>query len=375
MKLSKLKNLAICIGMTVGISLNATSVESIAFEGDYGDNRNSALAGATPIHQLEEGDFNGDGSTDSRRYMPILFPYPGLDHGPFGVNFQIDSSLFGVNGLFYTGGQAIAYDPGPGFVPDFGLWRWGAGPQALQITSGPRGNNPPPISDMGLLGVWFVVKEDFLNGSDEIDDLKLPNEADAFRAEFFFRGLPNLAADPTAVRRARFVIRAGDKWYVSGTGTESDPANPAEIKMSQDRTLSINPAADYWYEWDEESMHFVEEDENGVPLGTGVRGDSLSDITAAGVIKQHTRFDPTQEPNYAWMNLNEMILYLDPDPEPIVDEVEEWLDTGDWLGMVYNVYAPWVYSDRFAKWLYMPEQQTDDGGWVFIPRFNEAETD
>ncbi len=366
MKKLLLKNIIVYIGMTVGFGLSASSVESVAFEGDYGPNNNSALGNARHLHLTEVGDFNGDGSTDSRTYIPISFPYPGLDHGPYGMNFQIDQDLFGVNGFFYTGAQIVAYSPEPGFFPYFGLYRWGSGPQAFQLTSGPRGENPPPTDDMGLLGVWFVVKEDFLNGADEIADLKLPNEADAFSAEFFFRGRPNLEDDPAGVRRARFVIRAGDTWYVSGTGTESDPVDPAEIERDQDRTLSINPAADYWYEWDAESVYFIEEDENGVPLGTGIRGDSLSDITAAGTIMQHTRFDGTRETHYAWINLNEMIFYLDPDPEPIVDD--PWVDTGDWLGMIFDKHAPWVYSTLIDRWIYLPDEGVDeDGGWAFIP--------
>jgi hypothetical protein len=374
MKLSKLKYLSIGIGMAVGISLSASSVESVVFEGDYGaGNRNSALGGASHLHLTEVGDFNGDGATDSRRYIPISFPYPGLDHGPYGIDFQIDSNLFGVNGLFYTGGQFIAYDPAPGFIPDTGLWRWGGTPQMLQVTSGPRGTNPPPTGDIGMLVVWFVVKEDFLNGSDVTDDLKLPNEDGAFSADLFFRAEPNLAADPDAFRRGRFVIRAGDKWYVSGTGTENDPAVMEQIKRDQPRSLAINPAADYWYEWDETTVRFIEEDGNGVPVGTGVRGDSLSDITAAGIVMQNTRLDAARESNYGWLSLDEMIFYLDPEPEPIVDvPAESWLDTGEWLGLIYNTHAPWVYSPRLSGWIFLPEQETDEGGWVFIPAVRAA---
>jgi hypothetical protein len=68
-----------------------------------------------------------------------------------------------------------------------------------------------------------------------------------------------------------------------------------------------------------------------------------------------------------------MIFYLDPEPEPIVDvPVESWLDTGEWLGLIYNTYAPWVYSPRLSGWIFLPVQETDEGGWVFIPAVRAA---
>lgn len=354
------------------ININAEPVQAVLFEGDYGGNRNSALGNAPDFHFEEEGDFNLDGSTDSRTFIPILFPYPGIgdDLGPKALDFQIDQDLFGVNGIFYTGAQIVSYSPESGFFPSFGLYRWGSGPQAIQLTSG----NETPTDDMGFLGAMFVIKEDFLNGADEITDLKLPNETDAFSAEVFFRGKPKVEADPAGLRRARFIIRAGDTWYISETGTANDGE---EIDRDQVRTLSTNPAADNWYEYDEEKMLFMEEQEGSTaPVGAGVRGDSLSDITAAGVIMQNTRFNGTIENHYVWLNWNEFSMHLDPDPEPL-DETETWagyeLDAQGWtltdnfMGWINAKRDPWIWSIGLNKYVYLPESHVKtSGAWMHV---------
>lgn len=360
MKLLLLTKSLISIGAAAAISLSAQPVQSVLFEGDYGNNRNSALGNAEQFHIEDQGDFNGDGVTDTRRYIPILFPYPGLDHGPIVLDFQIDQDLFGKSGFFYTGAQIVSYGAESGVYPSFGLYRWGSGPQAIQLTSG----NVSPTDDMGFLASIFAIKEDFLNGADEIEDLKLPNEAGAFSAEVFFRGRSMVDADPEGIRRARFIIQAGDQWYISQTGTASDTE---ESERDVTRTLSVNPAAEYWHEYNVETMLFMDEEPGTtVPLGAAVRGDSLSDIQAVGVIMQNTRFDGTIDGHYVWLNFNEFSFHLDPDPEPVGDG--GWHDSGDWLGWIYDEYSPWVYSSKIGGWIYVPEEGvSEDGGWAFIP--------
>ena len=45
-----------------------------------------------------------------------------------------------------------------------------------------------------------------------------------------------------------------------------------------------------------------------------------------------------------------------------------WVDTGDWLGMVYVSNAPWVYSSGLHNWLYIDEDTVQStGAWGFIP--------
>lgn len=370
MKLLLLTKSIIGVGAAAAISMSAQPIQSVLFEGDYGGNRNSALGNAMEFHFEDEGDFNGDGITDTRRYIPILFPYPGLDHGPIVLDFQIDQDLFGKSGFFYTGSQIVSYGAVGGVYPSYGLYRWGSGPQAIQLTSG----NVSPTDDMGFLASIFAIKEDFLNGADEIEDLKLPNEADGFTAEVFFRGAPKVDVEPEGLRRARFFIQAGENWYISQTGTAGEGE---ELQRDVTRTLSVNPAAEYWYEYNVQTMQFMQEEEGtAAPMGTATRGDALSNIQAVGVIMQNTRFDGTLESHYVWLNFNEFSFHLDPNPEPVVDEEPEpWIDTGEWLGMVYNEYAPWVHSGLLSKWLYMPEQPTEEGGWIFIPMVHQAEAE
>ncbi len=44
-----------------------------------------------------------------------------------------------------------------------------------------------------------------------------------------------------------------------------------------------------------------------------------------------------------------------------------WVDTGDWMGVLFVTHDPWVYSYDLAKWLYIPESSVDmDGGWTFV---------
>lgn len=50
-------------------------------------------------------------------------------------------------------------------------------------------------------------------------------------------------------------------------------------------------------------------------------------------------------------------------------EIDEdgWVDTGSWLGPVYVVHQPWVYSMELVKWLFIPEAGVDaNGGWTYI---------
>lgn len=366
MKISLFKKLLIGIGMTAAINLSASAVQSVLFEGDYGGNRSTALVNQAQWHYTEDGDFNGDGATDFRTFIPLLFPYPGLDHGPYGAQFGIDQDLFGVSGLFYVGATIASYSPESAYFPPFGLLRYAGSLNAFQMTSGlvdEGANNVAIRSDMGMLASYLVIKDDFLNGADEIDDLRLPNEDGAFYADFFFRGL----AKEDGIRRGRFIVRVGDDtWYISGAGTENIPMGEGD-GQNIERPLSSNPAADYWYEYDGEVMLFIEEGQNGAPTGTGVRGDLLTNITAVGIIYQHTRFDGSEN-HTAHMRVDEFGMKLDPDPEPIVDVKDPWLDTGDWLGELYNEHAPWVYSSKLKGWIYLPDQTSfETGGWIFIP--------
>jgi beta-glucanase (GH16 family) len=44
------------------------------------------------------------------------------------------------------------------------------------------------------------------------------------------------------------------------------------------------------------------------------------------------------------------------------------VDTGNYLGILYVGEAPWFYAYQIAKWIYLPNGLTPDGGWAFIHR-------
>ncbi|MEX0322666.1 MAG: hypothetical protein AB3N63_10940 [Puniceicoccaceae bacterium] len=48
--------------------------------------------------------------------------------------------------------------------------------------------------------------------------------------------------------------------------------------------------------------------------------------------------------------------------------VEGWVNTGDWLGLVYVMEDPWIYLDSTSSWVFAPvEGETDTGNWLYIP--------
>jgi len=45
-----------------------------------------------------------------------------------------------------------------------------------------------------------------------------------------------------------------------------------------------------------------------------------------------------------------------------------WVDTGDWMGALYVVEDPWIYSAKAGAWLYLPgESISESGAWTYVP--------
>ncbi len=45
-----------------------------------------------------------------------------------------------------------------------------------------------------------------------------------------------------------------------------------------------------------------------------------------------------------------------------------WVDTGDWLGLLYVRNAPWIYNLNLSRWIHLQQAGvTSSGGWVFLP--------
>lgn len=372
MNMIKTTKTLLCISSLGAMSAFAEPVQSVLFQGDYGGNRNSAIgttnAGSNGYHYFSETDINGDSTADAKRTVPLMFPYvpvvetfdDGTNSGPKYTDFGIDESLFGVNSYFYIGSSIVNYSSAPGeFVP-YGLYRYNGGADSFQLTSG----NETPTDDMGLIFAPVIIKRNFLNGSKDIADLKLANEADAFTTTVQFRGVSNDTADPAGVRLARFLIRAGDTWYVSETTSVPDGEAPEKVV---EQTMAINPAAEYWYEYDAIEMGFMHD---AMLDGSPVRGDSLSDITATGVLIQNSRFDGLLENHAVWLSVFEFSMMLDPDPTPVV-ETGGWVDTGSWMGWLYEYpSSPWYYSHSLGNFVYLPNgipAAEAMGDWAYVP--------
>lgn len=46
-----------------------------------------------------------------------------------------------------------------------------------------------------------------------------------------------------------------------------------------------------------------------------------------------------------------------------------WVDTGSSLGWLHTTNAPWLWSDSFKKWVYIPEQNASEAGtWIYSAR-------
>lgn len=358
----------------LALSLTAVQAETILavnFEGDYGGNTNSALARDLNFTMEDQGDFNNDGNTDTRRY----FSTPETLDLVGALGWAFDQDLFGRNNNFQAIGSIVSYSAPPGTYHEFSLFRWAAGRQGLQVTSGAK--DPAELmDDMGLLAAFFVKKSDFLNGADETDVLYLPNKEDAFNATVFFRGEPLADVTPTGFRRARFMIRADGQWYVSRTGTPVEEI-PVINEITYD--LAINPSVEYWHEYNADTAFFVFEEENStIPSSSSVRGDSLTNITDAGVIIQNTRFTNSLADQMGWLEWHEFSFELETvAPTPAnswafwtIDE-SGWIDTdsGDnvFMGSIYVNNAPWIYVQNLNKYIYLPEDfVTESGTWSYI---------
>ena len=47
-----------------------------------------------------------------------------------------------------------------------------------------------------------------------------------------------------------------------------------------------------------------------------------------------------------------------------------WVNTGEWMGMLNVIHAPWIYSQLRQDWLFIEESfVSEDGTWIFIPRY------
>lgn len=52
---------------------------------------------------------------------------------------------------------------------------------------------------------------------------------------------------------------------------------------------------------------------------------------------------------------------------------QDYVDTGDWLGLLYIGLHPWIYSYETGGYFYLAEESFGDpGGWIYAPRYGDS---
>lgn len=221
------------------------TVTAVNFDASANLTGGNTISGFTPGNDTT-GDYDFDGSEDDRAtsltFGTVFNPSNHPNYNP--PVGQSDSVFYQGLSLARIGDTATA-------APAVALNRMSS--TLVQI-----GNTAASSSETFRIASAFYWKsEDFLNGS-----IELANEA----ASIQFTG-----SSVAGNWEAHALIETGGKWYVSGT--------------SKKTTLSINGAAETWYEFDPVGdVMFWDEANKGV----GVTGSTLGELTAAGVYFQET---------------------------------------------------------------------------------------
>ena len=46
----------------------------------------------------------------------------------------------------------------------------------------------------------------------------------------------------------------------------------------------------------------------------------------------------------------------------------QWIDTGNWLGWLYDTGTPWFFSESLNKYIFLPDGPSGEtGGWIYLP--------
>lgn len=103
---------------------------------------------------------------------------------------------------------------------------------------------------------------------------------------------------------------------------------------------------------------------NTVTVNFGAPDEYIGVFAANGMEVQASSFDmdPTTGPTFGTANPSRGDSWMG---YPVMDG---WADTGDYLGMVYVVEAPWIYVYDTMSWMLAPNDGgTDMGNWVYLP--------
>lgn len=95
-------------------------------------------------------------------------------------------------------------------------------------------------------------------------------------------------------------------------------------------------------------------------IGLQSRGSGLpllsASIASVTVMGELVDLDPPEPTEWAGFPIGE----------------DNWVNTGEWMGMLYIGSRPWVYADRIQRWIYLPEQnvlEDHSGAWIGMDPF------
>ncbi|QHI69287.1 hypothetical protein [Tichowtungia aerotolerans] len=242
------------MGLLASVSVAVEPVVAVDFGADYSDSYINAFE--VPVFSTVDAD--SDGKKDDRllsiafgtAYWPldsdiVVIPEgksgPGLKYGVSLAN--IDSDLDPVMNLnrFTPKDETVIYG-----------WT----------------NTVPGISRR-MASAWYWEKINFLNGADQKKGLRFADEEDSLKLA------TNLAGTPAAgfMRGAAFLVQSDGRWYITKL-----------TSAGYTTQWSINGAAADWYEFEPAKGTLFFDRSNP---GPAVKGSSLMDITAFGMVAQH----------------------------------------------------------------------------------------
>ena len=154
----------------------------------------------------------------------------------------------------------------------------------------------------------------------------------------------------------RFLIQMNETWYASDFSWTSDSAEA----VFATKTLSGVDFADA-ANWRMLTLTTSTPGEITV-ADTAVGGTLSGNVTQFGIFAKAggTNGEPFQVDNFIVSAMESTATWYG------YEIVDGYVDTGAWMGWLSVAEDPWVYSYLLQGWLYMPEQSTDNGAWLYV---------
>ena len=157
---------------------------------------------------------------------------------------------------------------------------------------------------------------------------------------------------------------------IPNAGSQNGVGTGMYATVTFDNPLPLNPNTEYAIAWT------VTADSNIVDAPYWeVNGDgTTSDNYVAGEAFTLTGTLKDQNQTYAVQSLvGDRVFHADitgelPEWAGLPIDGNGWVDTGDWMGHLYVVEDPWIYSANLESWVYLPgETISENGAWSYVP--------